>query len=155
MEILEAWPEVTTLVVGCGGGGLLAGTCLAVEASGRDIRVVGVEPEQVPKLSMARTAGHPAEVSGGTSLADGMLTRSVGQLTWPIIAPVLDEVIGVSDDDLRAAMRALADLGVRAEPSGAAPMAALVSGRLVLDGPTAMIVSGGNVDPSRYARLVA
>ncbi|HPF60927.1 MAG TPA: threonine/serine dehydratase [Gemmatimonadales bacterium] len=155
MEILEEWPDVTTLVVGCGGGGLLAGTCLAVEASGRDIRVVGVEPEQVPKLSMARAAGHPADVSGGTSLADGMLTRSVGQLTWPIIAPVLDEVIGVSDDDLRAAMRALADLGVRAEPSGAAPMAALVSGRLVLDGPTAMIVSGGNVDPSRYARLVA
>lgn len=154
MEILEEWPEVTTLVVGCGGGGLLAGTCLAVEASGRRVRVVGVEPEQVPKLSMARAAGHPVDVSGGTSLADGMLTRSVGALTWPIIAPVLDEVIGVSDDDLRAGMRWLGDLGVRAEPSGAAPAAALVSGRLVLDGPTAMIVSGGNVDPSRYARLV-
>lgn len=154
MEILEAWPEATTLVVGCGGGGLLAGTCLAVEASGRDIRVVGVEPEQVPKLSIARAAGHPVDVTGGTSLADGMLTRSVGRLTWPIIAPVLDEVIGVSDDDLRAAMRYLDALRIRAEPSGAAPVAALVSGRLVLDGPTAMIVSGGNVDPSRYARLV-
>jgi threonine dehydratase len=154
MEILEEWPEATTLVVGCGGGGLLAGTCLAVEASGRTVRVVGVEPEQVPKLSRAVTAGHPTDVGGGTSLADGMLTRSVGRLTWPIIAPILDEVIGVSDEDLRAAMRWLAGMGIRAEPSGAAPVAALVSGRLALDGPTALIVSGGNVDPSRYARLV-
>lgn len=154
MEILEDWPEVTTLVVPCGGGGLLAGTCLAVDMSGRSVSVVGVEPEQIPKLSRARDAGVPIAIDGGTSLADGMLTRSVGRLTWPIIAPTLHEVIGVSDDEIRTALRRLRDLDIRAEPSGATPVAALVSGKLVPTGPTAVIVSGGNVDPSRYAQLV-
>lgn len=154
MEILEDWPEVTTIVVPCGGGGLLAGTCLAVEMSGRKVRVVGIEPEQIPKLSRAWKASQPITLDGGTSLADGMLTRSIGTLTWPIIAPTLSEVIGVSDDEIRAALRRLRDLGIRAEPSGATPVAALVSGKLLPTGPTAVIVSGGNVDPDRYAQLV-
>jgi threonine dehydratase len=154
LEILDDWPQVTTLVIPCGGGGLLAGSCLAVAASGRDIRVVAVEPEQIPKLSEARGAGRPVDIDGGTSLADGMLTRSVGRLTWPLIEPILSEVIGVSDDDLRRGLRGLAALGVRAEPSGAAPAAALMSGKLTLTGPTALLVSGGNVDPVRFAQLV-
>ncbi len=154
MEILEDWPAVTTIVVPCGGGGLLAGTCLAVEMSGANVRVVGVEPEQIPKLSKALSAGMPTTIDGGMSLADGMLTRSVGSLTWPIIAPILSEVIGVSDDEIRAALRRLRDLDIRAEPSAATTVAALLSGKLSLTGPTAVIVSGGNVDPDRYARLV-
>lgn len=154
MEILEDWPEVETLVVQCGGGGLLAGSCLAVEMSGRKLRVVGVEPEEIPKLSRAREADGPTAITGGTSLADGMLTRSVGSLTWPIIAPTLSEVVGVSDDEIRAALKRLHELGIRAEPSGATSVAALLSGKLVLSGPTAVIVSGGNVDPSRHAQLV-
>ncbi|MEO8480197.1 MAG: threonine/serine dehydratase [Gemmatimonadota bacterium] len=154
MEILEDWPAVTTIVVPCGGGGLLAGTCLAVEMSGANVRVVGVEPEQIPKLSKALSAGMPTTIDGGMSLADGMLTRSVGSLTWPIIAPILSEVIGVSDDEIRAALRRLRDLDIRAEPSAATTVAALLSGKLSLTGPTAVIVSGGNVDPDRYAQLV-
>ncbi len=154
MEILAEWPEVETLVVPCGGGGLLAGTCLAVRQSDRAIRVVAIEPENVPKLSAARRAGRPVDIDAGTSLADGMLTRAVGRITWPLIAPTLSEVIGVSDSDLRAGLRWLADQGIRAEPSGAAPAAALVTGKLTLTGSTALLVSGGNVDPSRFARLV-
>ncbi len=154
LEILEDWPEVATIVVPTGGGGLLAGAALAVRSAARPVRLVGVEPENIPKLSRALAADAPVELPAGTSLADGTLTRSIGNLTWPIIRDSRVEAQQVSDDDIVAAMRWLARRGQRVEPSGAAAVAALLAGRLILDGPTALILSGGNVDPVRYAQLV-
>lgn len=150
MEILEDWPEVASIVVPTGGGGLLAGTCLAVRTSARPVRLVGIEPEGIPKLSMAIRAGFPVDLPAGTSLADGMLTRSIGALTWPIIAPMISEAIGVTDDEILAALRWLDGRGIKVEPSGATSVAALLSGKLTLSGPTALIVSGGNVASDRY-----
>lgn len=155
LEILEDWPEVETLVIPVGGGGLLAGACLAVRALGRTTRIVAVEPGPIPKLSAAMAAGTPVDLDGGTSLADGLLTRSVGHLTWPVIQGSVREVVGVSDRDLRDALRWLDARGIRAEPSGAATVAALLAGHIALTGPTALICSGGNVDPARYRELVA
>ncbi len=154
-EILEQWPEVEAIALPVGGGGLLAGACLAVATAGRTVALWGVEPEGIPKLSRAVAAGEPVDLAGGTSLADGLLTRSIGRLTWPIIAPMLAGTVAVSDDQVRAAMRWLAAREIRAEPSGAATTAALLSGQLPLRGPTVLVVSGGNVDPARYAQLVA
>lgn len=154
MEILEDWPEVTTVVIPTGGGGLLSGGGVAARAAGRSLRFVGVEPERIPKLSRALEAGQPVDVGAGTSLADGILTRSVGRLTWPIIHAMDVEAIGVSDAEIRDGLRWLAVRGIRAEPSGAAPVAALLSGRLALSGPTVLVISGGNVDPAVYAQLV-
>jgi threonine dehydratase len=154
LEILEDWPDVATIVVPTGGGGLLAGTCLAIKASARPVHLVGVEPEQIPKLSAAIRAGSPIELPAGTSLADGMLTRSIGTLTWPIIAPMINEAISVTDDEIRAALRWLGGRGIVVEPSAATPVAALLCGKLTLRGPTALIVSGGNIDPERYNKLV-
>lgn len=155
LEILEDWPEVAAVALPVGGGGLLAGAALAVRAGARPVRLHAVEPEGIPKLSAAVAAGHPVELAGGTSLADGLLTRSVGHLTWPIIQPMLTGVLAVSDAEIRAGMRWLADRGIRAEPSGAATAAALLSGKLPLSGPTALVVSGGNVDSERYDHLVS
>lgn len=155
LEILEEWPEVAAVALPVGGGGLLAGACLAVRAAARPVRLYAVEPEGIPKLSAAIAAGHPVDIGGGTSLADGLLTRSIGRLTWPIIAPMISGVLAVSDEELRAGMRWLAARGIRAEPSGAATAAALLSGKLPLGGPTALVVSGGNVDPARYDQLVS
>lgn len=158
LEILEEWPEVETIIAPCGGGGLLAGTLLAVSLAGANTRVIAVEPEHIPKLSSAIVAGKPVELPAGTSLADGMLTRSIGQLTWPIIAPRVARVVAVSDPELIAGLKWLKARGIRAEPSGAAPAAALLGPlTTTLDalGPTAILVSGGNVDSSLYARLVA
>jgi threonine dehydratase len=155
LEILEEWPEVETIVVPVGGGGLLAGACVAARALGHSVRIVGVEPAPIPKLSAAMAAGRPTDLPGGTSLADGLLTRSVGDLTWPLISGRVHEVIGVTDDELREALRWLDPLGIRAEPSGAATVAAIRSGRLTLTGPTAVICSGGNIDPARYQDLVS
>jgi threo-3-hydroxy-L-aspartate ammonia-lyase len=155
LEILEDWPEVGTIVVPTGGGGLLAGTCAAVRALGRDIRVIAVEPEQIPKISRARAADAPVTLPAGTSLADGMLTRSIGDLTWPIIREVLTDVVAVPDAAIRAAMRHLDACGIRLEPSGATPVAAVLTGQIACDRPTALIASGGNVDPLYYADLIA
>lgn len=155
MEIIEEWPEVETIVSPVGGGGLLAGTCLAVAASGRPISVVAVEPAPIPKLSSALAAGAPVDLPSARSLADGLLTRSVGDLTWPIIAAAGVRVVGVDDEQIRNAMRRLDRLELRPEPSGAVTTAAVLSGALELTGPTALILSGGNVDPGRYDELVA
>lgn len=154
VEILEDWPEVETIVVPVGGGGLLAGTCVAVEALGRTVRLVAVEPAGIPKLSAAMAADRPVDLPAGTSLADGLLTRSVGQVTWPLIQRGVRDVIGVTDDEIREALRWLATAGIRAEPSGAVSTAAVRSGKVTLTGPTAVICSGGNVDPARYRELV-
>ncbi len=154
LEIIEEWPEVETIVSPVGGGGLLAGTCLAVRHSGRPISIIAVEPAPIPKLSAAFAAGHPVDLPSAPSLADGLLTRSVGDLTWSIIATAGVRVAGVDDDQIRAAMRRLDAMELRPEPSGAATAAAVLSGAIELSGPTALILSGGNVDPGRYAELV-
>ena len=155
IEILEAWPEVDTIVVPVGGGGLLAGTCVAVRSLRPDVRIVAVEPSGIPKLSRALAAGHPVALEPGTSLADGLLTRSVGDLTWPLIRGAVSAVVSVTDDEIQRGMRWLASQGHRVEPSGAVTVAALLAGRIETTGPTALIASGGNVDPVRYAELVA
>lgn len=155
LEILEQWPEVDTVVVPVGGGGLLAGSCAAVTALGRETRIVAVEPAAIPKLSAAFASGSPVDLSGGTSLADGLLTRSVGQLTWPVIKERVREIIGVTDAEIQAALCWLDRREIRVEPSGAVTVAALLGGRLTLSGPTVAICSGGNVDPTRYRELVA
>ncbi|MES2125251.1 MAG: threonine/serine dehydratase [Gemmatimonadota bacterium] len=154
LEILEQWPEVTAIVVPVGGGGLLAGICAAVRALRPDVRVIAVEPTGVPKLSTALRMNHPETLPGGTSLADGLLTRSVGELTWPGIKSTVSEVVDVTDDDITAAMKWLAARGIRVEPSGAVTTAALLASRIRPPGPTVVVASGGNVDPARYDALV-
>lgn len=154
LEILEDWPEATTILVPVGGGGLLAGICAAVRALRPHVTVVAVEPAGIPKLSAAFEAGHPATLPGGTSLADGLLTRSVGELTWPGIQATVREVLSVTDDDIASAMKWLAARNIRVEPSGAVTTAALLAGRYRPSGSTVVIATGGNVDPARYDALV-
>lgn len=154
IEILEDWPEVQTIVVPVGGGGLLAGLCAAVRALRPAVRVIAVEPAGIPKLSEAIAAGRPVTLGPGTSLADGLLTRSVGDLTWPVIRDTVSCVVSVTDDEIRDAMRWLAGIGQQVEPSGAVTTAALLAGRIPPDGPTAVVCTGGNVDPLRYAELL-
>lgn len=155
LEILEQWPEVEAIVVPVGGGGLLAGICAAVRALRPEVQVIAVEPSGVPKLSYAFRMNQPETLHGGTSLADGLLTRSVGELTWPAIKSTVREVVDVTDDDITAAMKWLATRGIRVEPSGAVTTAALLASRIRPPGPTVVVASGGNVDPARYDALVS
>jgi threonine dehydratase len=155
-EILTRAPEIRTLVAPIGGGGLLAGTCVAAAALAPDARIVGVEPEGAAKLTAALAAGQPATLERTGSIADGLLPLSVGRLTFEYIRPMVKEAVRVTDGEIEAAVRYLYhEQGLRVEPSGAVGVAALLTGKLRPVTPTAVILSGGNVDPALFARLVA
>jgi threonine dehydratase len=155
LEILEQRPDVRTILVPVSGGGLLAGISAAVAALAPEVRIVGVEPAGAAKLTAALAAGAPAVLERTESMADGLLSRSVGALTFDILRGVVRESVTVSEPDIAAAVRYLHHhAGLRAEPSGAVAVAALLAGRVAVSGPTVAIVSGGNVDPDLYQRLV-
>lgn len=156
LEILGAWPGVGTILAPVGGGGLLGGACAAVRALGRQVRVIGVEPTGAPKLSRALDAGAPVTLDHTASLADGLLPMRIGTIPFAHIAPVVHDVVQVSDEEIATAVRFLyAEMGMRIEPSGAATVAALLAGRVPAEGGVAAILSGGNVDPDLFTRLVA
>jgi threonine dehydratase len=154
LELVEQCPEVGTVVVPVSGGGLLAGISVAVTGVKPSVRVVAVEPEGAAKLSAALAAGAPLTLDRTESIADGLLTRSIGRLTFPIIQRVVREVVRVSDTEIAGALRFLyREAGLRVEPSGAVSTAAILAGRLRPTGPTVAVVSGGNVDPDLFHRL--
>jgi threonine dehydratase len=155
LEIVEQWPEVATILVPVGGGGLIAGIATAAAALRPGIRIIGVEPAAVPKLSAALRAGRPTAVPRAQSLADGLLPPAVGRLPFEHLREVVHEAVAVSDDEIIAAVRLLSrEHGLRIEPSGAAAVAAVLSGRLIYTGPAVAVLSGGNVDADLFFRLV-
>ncbi|GAB4228928.1 MAG: threonine/serine dehydratase [Kiloniellaceae bacterium] len=127
LEIEAQLPEADTLLVATGGGGLIGG--IAAWFAGR-IKVVAVEPEGAPTLYKALAAGRPVDAQAEGIAADSLAPRQVGQLMFPLAKAHVERSVLVSDDDIRAAQRALWEtLRVVAEPGGAAAMAALLSGR--------------------------
>jgi threonine dehydratase len=156
LEILEQRPDVQTILVPVSGGGLIAGISVAVAALAPDVQVVGVEPAGAAKLTAALAAGGPRTLDRTDSMADGLLSRSVGALTFDILRRVVRQAVTVSEDEIAAAVRWLHHhTELRPEPSGAVAVAALLAGRIRPDGPTVAVVSGGNVDPELYQRLVS
>ena len=152
LEILEQVHELDCVVVPIGGGGLMAGVASAVKASKPGCRVIGVELEAGPGMTPALAAGKPVPVTRPSTLADGLTPPFVGALPLEVARQAVDEIVLVSEEEIREAMRALL---VRAklvvEGAGAAATAALLArkarpreGSVVVS-----IVSGGNVDPER------
>jgi threonine dehydratase len=154
LEILEQRPDTETILSPVSGGGLLAGISVAVAALKPTVRLIGVEPEGAAKLTAALAAGRPATLARTESMADGLLTLSVGRFTWPILSRLVREAARVSEDEIAAAVRFLyREGGLRVEPSGAVATAALLAGHVRPAGPTVAVVSGGNVDPDLFQRL--
>jgi threonine dehydratase len=155
LEILEDAPDVTTILVPVSGGGLLAGIAAAVAAVNPSVRVIGIEPEGAAKLSAALARGGPVTLDRTESLADGLLSPSIGRLTWEVMRPVVREAVRVTELEIGHAVRHLyqqAQLTI--EPSGAVTTAALLAGRVRADRPVVAVASGGNVDPVLFHRLV-
>jgi threonine dehydratase len=152
LEILEELPDVETIAVPVGGGGLISGVVAGIGASGSRATVWGVEPTGAPKLSRSLAAGTPVRLPSTASLADGLITLTVGRIPFAILQryrATVGGVILVDDDSLRDAMHYLyQECRLAIEPSGAATTAAVRSGQLKPSGPTVLVVSGGNVDPS-------
>jgi threonine dehydratase len=155
LEILDAWPQVGTILVPVGGGGLIGGIARAVALLRPEVQVIGVEPTGAAKLSAALAAGQPVRLKETASLADGLLPLSVGQLPFAQLRGVVREAVAVTDEELAGAVRFLhEEVGLRVEPSGAATTAALLAGRVRPTSPTVAVVSGGNVDPGLFESLV-
>ncbi len=154
LELIEDTQGLDVLVVPLGGGGLISGCAIAAEGA----RVVGVEPEERPAAREALARGGPVKVPVPPTLADGQQTANIGALNHAVIARHVDEVVGVADDAIVAAMRVLFERAkLVVEPSGATALAAVLSGRVALehDARVGVVLSGGNVGAARFAELMA
>jgi threonine dehydratase len=152
MEIEEQAPELDTLLVAVGGGGLIGG----IAAWYRErIKIVGVEPEAAPTLTKALEAGRPVDAEAGGIASDSLAPRRVGELMFPIAQKFVDRVLLVSDGEIRAAQEQLWKVArVAAEPGGAAGLAALTSGKYVpAKGEcVGVLICGGNTTAVDFSR---
>lgn len=155
IEIVDESPGVDTIVVPIGGGGLIAGVALAAKAANPAIRIVGVQPESAHSAYLSRRSGRRLAIAAPATIADGLAVKSPGELPWAMMQTYVDDIVTVSDDAIVQAMRLLLERAkLLVEGAGAAPLAALLGGKLEAAGrQTALVVSGGNVDLSRLALL--
>jgi threonine dehydratase len=158
LEILDQCPDVATVVVEIGGGGLSSGVSAAIKQRAPHVRVVGVEPEGAAKMKTSLEAGKPVTLDKTASIADGLLTIRPGDLTFEHVRTFVDAVVTVADADM---IRAIAWLHRHArlvvEPSGSVTVAAVMrnlGGIEPFRGPVVAIVSGGNVEPEQYAQYI-
>ncbi|MFJ6215461.1 threonine/serine dehydratase [Streptomyces sp. NPDC092296] len=142
LEILQDAPETDTIYVPAGGGGLLAGVCLAAARLPGPVRIVGVEPDRVPRYARSIAAGRPVELPPCDTVADGLRGQRPGEVTFPIVRRRVDALIAVSDEAVVRAMELLRRAGIEAEPSGSVALAGALQTEAT--GTAAVIVSGGN-----------
>jgi threonine dehydratase len=153
LEILEQAPDVHTVFVPIGGGGLISGVALAIKAMRPDARVVGVEPEGAADAAASRKAGHVVALEHTETIADGLRALKVGALPFEAIRDWVDDVVTVSDAAILEATRLLLRrVRVVAEPSGAVALAAALAATDV-DGAVA-VISGGNIAPDLLRTLL-
>ena len=155
LELLEETGELDALVVPVGGGGLIAGSATAAKGLHAGIQVVGVEPEAGDDTRRSLEAGRRVSIPVPRTIADGQAADTPGELTFSVNRRLVDRITLVSDDEIRDAMRfAFERLKIVVEPSGATPLAALLAGRAhPLPRRIGVILSGGNIDSDRFARL--
>ena len=159
LEILADLPNVETVLVPVGGGGLISGVAAAIKLNNPDVKVIGVEPELAADAQASLRAGRivsfpAAQVS--QTLADGLRTQSIGVINFEHIRAYVDDIVSVSEDEIREAMRALsANAKTVAEPSGAVAPAAFMfhADELPNTKINVAVISGGNIDPILLAEL--
>lgn len=156
LEIVEALPEVATVLVCTGGGGLVAGVAAAVKALKPGVRVVAVQAEEAAAWPASLAAGHPVRLEQMSTMADGIAVGAPGPVTYAHVSQLVDDVVTVSEDALsRALVLCLERSKMLVEPAGAAAVAALLDGVVPdLAGPVCAVVSGGNVDPLLLVHVV-
>ncbi|WP_062207110.1 threonine ammonia-lyase [Streptomyces sp. NBRC 109706] len=148
LEVLEQCPEVRTVAMSVGGGGLIAGVALAIKALRPDVRIVGVQAEGAAAYPPSLAAGRPLSLPGAATMADGIRVGRPGDVPFELVAELVDEVRTVSESALSAALlHCLERAKLVVEPAGAAPIAALLTEPDTFEGPLVAVLSGGNVDP--------
>lgn len=149
LEILEELPDVDTIVVPVGGGGLISGISTAAKGIKQAVRIVGTEPTGASRYRLSREAGHPVWLDHVDTIADGTRTDHADAENFTIMEKRVDEFVSVTDDEIRAAMRLTATVAkLVAEPSSSMPVAAALSGKLKFkpNEKVVFVISGGNND---------
>ncbi len=155
LELLEQIPDLGTVYVPMGGGGLIAGVATAVKSLKPSVRVVGVEPTGAMKMRAARDAGHPVTLEKTASIGDGIMNMRAGDLTFAHVQRYVDDLVAVTDDAMAQAVKWLfRQARIVAEPSGAATTAAVMLGLGEPQGTVAVVMSGGNVQPDHFANYI-
>ena len=157
LEILDAVPDVRTVVVPVGGGGLISGVAAAVRqaAAGR-VRVIGVQAENAAPYPPSLAAHAVRTVPTSPTIADGIAVSTPGRLNFAIVEALVDDVVTVTDDETASAMLVLLERAkLVVEPAGAVGVAALLSGKVPDPGRTVVVLSGGNIDPLMMERVIS
>jgi threonine dehydratase len=155
LELAQDSGPLGTVAVPLGGGGLLSGSAISLRSVSGATRIVGVEPEASPDTKRSLEAGERVRVPVRPSIADGQLLETPGEITFGVIASMVDEIVTVSDSEIVEAMRLLFErTKLVVEPSGASAFAAALAGR-VPGGSIGVILSGANVSAERFAELMA
>lgn len=160
LEILDQVPDVDTVLVPIGGGGLIGGVASAVKQAaqrqGRSIRVIGVQSANAASTVAALDADQPVTIRSTPTIADGIAVARTGDLNFALIKELVDDVVTVTDDEISSAMIFLLERAkVVVEPAGAVAVAAILTGKVRNAGTTVAILSGGNIDPLVMERVIA
>jgi threonine dehydratase len=154
LELAQDAGPLATVAVPVGGGGLISGSAISLRSVSPGTRIVGVEPEASPDTQQSLRAGRRVTVPIRPSIADGQLLDTPGEITFEVIASLVDEIVTVSDAEIREAMRLLFERAkLVVEPSGASAFAAVLAGRVPGDR-IGVVLSGGNVSAERFGELL-
>jgi threonine dehydratase len=154
VEILEDMPHVRNVIVPVGGGGLIGGIGIAIKSANPDIRVIGVQSTQTPAMYEAFKAGKLVNCPIGPTLADG-LAGQVDETSYQRAVGVVDDMYVVDEEALPAAIRAMYREGVIGEGGAAVCFAGIMEGVIQVDGPTVVVITGGNIDEQKFAAILS
>ena len=155
LELADQVEGAATVLVPIGGGGLISGVAAALADLRPDLSVVGVQAEGASSMADSLEAGEPVTVEHPHTIADGIVVRAPSELTLAHVQAHVDRVVTVDDEDIgRALVLLLERAKAVVEPAGAVGLAAVLAGRVDTDGPTVVLLSGGNVDPMLLGRLI-
>ncbi len=156
LEILEDVPDVQTIVVPVGGGGLISGIASAVKQLAPHVRVIGVQVANAAAFPASLQAGEVRTVQTKPTIADGIAVGTPGRITFQIVRDLVDDVVTVTDDETASALLVLLERAkLVVEPAGAVGVAALLSGVVPDPGVTVAVLSGGNIDPLTMERVIS
>ena len=155
LEILEQVPEVGTVLLAAGGGGLVGGVAVAIKSLRPDVQVIGVQAEQAAAFPPSLVAGRPVKLDRVATMADGIAVGEPGQITYAHVESLVDDVVTVTEESLsRAVLLCIERAKLVVEPAGAAAVAALLQHPGQFVPPVVAVLSGGNVDPLLLLQII-
>jgi threonine dehydratase len=155
LEIVEQAPDLETVLVPTGGGGLLAGIAIAVKALRPDVRVIGVQAAGAAAYPASLAEGHPVALTSMTTMADGIAVGLPGKVTFAAVREHVDEIVTVSEESLsRSVLAVLERAKMLVEPAGAAAVAAVLDRPHAFATPVVAVLSGGNIDPLLLGKVI-